>query len=392
MRFVTLPYLVLLLILLIRAGTAPALDISVGLHNDHLVQSVLFTVVEGRYRAEGEGIEAFQCAPGSSTYILRRDDLLYIRDPRGEWLSATEIRFTAGENAVFSLKPTDPVVGSREYYGSLHIGISLKSLRLINTLDLESYVMGVTETEAGPDCPLEYYKVQAILCRTFTLKNLDRHSEEGFNLCDGVHCQAYKGRNLWNEDVEIGTEVTAGLVVCDEDTALINPVYHANSGGETRGAEKVWLKGEPYLRPVLDPFSLGQRNASWERSMHTRDWIMYLLSFGIHFPPKADTSALEMRLRHRQDYYRVFGDSIPVSQIRDDFSYRSDFFDVILDGDMIRIKGRGYGHGVGLSQEGAIEMARRNYHYTAILNYYYHRILILPYFSVKELFSHENVE
>ena len=122
--------------------------------------------------------------------------------------------------------------------------------------------------------------------------------------------------------------------------------------------------------------------------MHIRDWIYYLLSYNIVFPEDADTSALEMKQNHRKDYYRVLEDSIAVSSIREDFNYRSDFFDVLVDGDMIRIKGKGYGHGVGLSQEGAIEMAGRRYHYTAILNYYYHQVLILPYFDLKPLFSY----
>jgi stage II sporulation protein D len=181
--------------------------------------------------------------------------------------------------------------------------------------------------------------------------------------------------------------VTSGLVLCDADSAFINPVYHSNSGGETQGAEKVWLQGESYLRPVLDPFSVGQRNSTWERNIQVKDWIHYLLSYNINFPSDADTSALEMRQKHRMQYYHVLGDSIPVSSIREDFNYRSDFFDILVDGDMIRIKGRGYGHGVGLSQEGAIEMARRHYHYTAILNYYYHEVIILPYFDLKPLFS-----
>ena len=247
--------------------------------------------------------------------------------------------------------------------------------------------MGVSEIEGGPNSPLEYYKVQAILSRTFAIKNMERHGEEGFNLCDGVHCQAYEGRNIWNEDVEIGTEVTSGLVLCDKDSILINPVYHSNSGGETQGAEKVWLTKESYLQPVLDPFSVGQKNSTWERNMQLRDWIYYLLSYDIVFPEDADTSALEFKQNHRKEYYRVLEDSLAVSSIREDFNYRSDFFDILVDGDMIRIKGRGYGHGVGLSQEGAIEMSGRRYHYTAILNYYYHQVIILPYFNLKPLFS-----
>jgi len=375
---------------LLLSWTAPAssLDLKISLHNDHMVKSVLFTVVEGYYRVSAEGMKAVNCSPGDSWYILLREEGLYARDHRGKWSSYTEIQFEApDESSIFSLKPGEPVMDSREYKGGLELGVYLKSLSLINVINLETYIMGVSETEGGPNLSLEYYKVQAILCRTFAIKNIERHEEEGFNLCDGVHCQAYKGRNVWNEDVEIGTEVTSGLVLSDEDSVLINPVYHSNSGGETQGAEKVWLRGESYLKPVLDPFSVGQMNSTWERNIQVRDWIYYLLSYNINFPEDADTSALGMKQYHRKEYYRVMEDSIAVSSIREDFNYRSDFFDIQVDGDMIRIKGKGYGHGVGLSQEGAIEMASRRYHYTAILNYYYHEILILPYFILKPLFS-----
>lgn len=388
MRFPGKAGLMLLVVLAWGTGLSFSIDLNVSLYHDNLVQSLLFTVVEGHYRAIWDGGEGVPCRAGCSWYLMHRNDSLYFRDPQGNWHRSSGIRFVAKDPSVFCLKPASPVLDSREYTGDLNVGISMKSLLILNSIGLEPYVMGVTESEAGPACPLEYYKVQAVMCRTFALKNFNRHLEEGFNLCDGIHCQVYKGRNVWNEDVEIGTEVTDGLVLCDEDSVLINPVYHSNSGGETRGAEKAWLKEEPYLRPVLDPFSVGQKNAVWERSMQVRDWLMYLLSYGIRFPEKADTSELEMHMKHRQDYYRVLGDSIPVADIRDDFNYRSDFFDVLVDGDRVRIQGRGYGHGVGLSQEGAIEMARRRYHYTAILKTYYYGVQIIPWFDVKELFSH----
>jgi stage II sporulation protein D len=374
-------------LMLFFSGSGKALDLTVSLHNDHMVRSALFTVVEGSYQLS-QGSETRIYYPGDAWYFLIREDTLFTRGPNGVWSAVEEVSFQTGEEgAVFSLKPVDPVLPSQEYNGALRVGAYLGSLHFLNTIELERYIMGVAETEAGPACPLEYYKVQAILCRTFALKNFYRHIEEGFNLCDGIHCQSYKGRNIWNEDVEIGTEVTSSLVICDRDTNLINPVYHSNSGGETQGAEKVWLKGEPYLKPVLDPFSVGQRNASWERKMALRDWLNYLLSYNIRFPADADTADLEMHLRHRTGYYRVFDDSLAVSSIREDFNFRSDYFDVLVDRDTVRIAGRGYGHGVGLSQEGAIEMARRRYHYTAILNYYYDEIMILPYFDLKDLFS-----
>jgi stage II sporulation protein D len=372
-----------------RALPLPALDLSVGLYNDEMIRSVLLSVVEGRFRVTLEGGDARAGIPGDSWYITFREDSLYTRGPAGDWRHVRGMEMLPlDEGSVFSIKPAYPVLDAREYFGALQIGVGMKSIQLVNNIDLETYIKGVVETEAGPSCPLEYYKVQAILCRTFALRNLERHTDEGFNLCDAVHCQSYKGRHIWSEDVEIGTEVTDGLVLSIDDSTLINPVYHSNSGGETRGAEKVWLKSESYLRPVLDPFSVGKKNAGWERRISMRDWSNYLKSYGIRVPDDAEDTEFEMRLKHRRDYYRVFGDSIPVLSIREDFKYRSDYFDVIAEEGMILIRGRGYGHGVGLSQEGAIEMAKRRYHYTAILNYYYHGIRIVPYFDLKPLFSH----
>jgi stage II sporulation protein D len=73
-----------------------------------------------------------------------------------------------------------------------------------------------------------------------------------------------------------------------------------------------------------------------------------------------------------------------LSVIRDDYQLRSDFFGVEPKGDQVVLDGRGYGHGVGLSQEGAMEMARRGYRYTSILNYYYHQIQIIHYMFLLE--------
>ena len=91
-----------------------------------------------------------------------------------------------------------------------------------------------------------------------------------------------------------------------------------------------------------------------------------------------------MPLKHRQDYYLFGQDSLLFSKIRDDFQLRSDYFDVTFVGNQFVLDGRGYGHGVGLSQEGAMEMARKGYHYTAILNYYYHQIQIIHYMFLVE--------
>ncbi|MCK4852723.1 MAG: SpoIID/LytB domain-containing protein [Bacteroidales bacterium] len=378
-------YVLMLILLLVWVGRSWSLDLRISLFQEQLVDAMLFTSVDGDYSVETNRGPLGICPEGDSWYVVLRKDSLLIRDHAGAWHHGDELRFSAAdEYGVFRLKPVLPLLASREYLSDLQVEISMNSLLMLNEIDMEKYIMGVSETEAGSKCELEYYKVQSILCRTFALKNFNRHEAEGFNLCDGVHCQAYKGRNIWNEDVEIGTEVTDGLVLVDEDSLLLNAAFHSNSGGETRGAEEVWLNGKNYLLPVLDPFSLNQPSARWRKSIPVNDWISYLQTKGIFLGDLQDTSLLEMHVKHRENYYRVALDSLLFLVIRDDLELRSDFFGISLQGDQVVLEGRGYGHGVGLSQEGAMEMARRSYHYTAILNYYYHQIQIIQYMFLEE--------
>jgi len=385
MRPGKLKYLLFMVVLLLRTGQSFSLDVRIAVFHEHLVNAFLFTPGEGVYRITTDRGFLGTCPEGESWYVIRQGDSLLIRDHAGRWHHGMKLRFSAPDQyAYFRLKPALPVMDSREYLADLHVEISMNNLLMINEIDMEKYIMGVSETEAGSHCELEYYKVQAILSRTFAFKNLGRHTTEGFHLCDAVHCQAYKGRHIWNEDVEIGTEVTDGLVMADEDSVLINAAYHANSGGETRGAEQAWLNGRNYLRPVLDPFSLNQPGARWQKSIPAGDWIRYLQTKGFIMGELLDTSVLEMPVKHRQDYYRSGQDSLLLSVIRDDYQLRSDFFGVKLEGDHIVLDGRGYGHGVGLSQEGAMEMTRKGYHYTAILNYYFHQIQIIHYMFLVE--------
>ncbi len=380
-----LKYLLFVPLLLLTSTLSYSLDIRIGIFHEHLVDAFLFSSGEGDYQIETEKGHLGICPAGESWYVIRQKDSIFIRDHTGHWHQGLNLRFSAAdEYSFFRLKPALPVLESREYLAELQVEISMNSLLMINEVDMEKYIMGVSETEAGSRCDLEYYKVQAILSRTFAFKNLLRHETEGFNLCDAVHCQAYKGRNIWNEDVEIGTEVTEGLVLADGDSVLISAAYHANSGGETRGAEQVWLTGKHYLRPVLDPFSLNQPGAKWKKTIPAGEWIGYLQTKGVFVGELQDSSALEMSLKHRQDYYLFGPDSLPLSVIRDDYQLRSDFFGVNLEGNQIILVGRGYGHGVGLSQEGAMEMARKGYHYTAILNYYYHQIKVIHYMFLIE--------
>ena len=82
-------------------------------------------------------MKTISCSAGSTWYILHRDDAVYIRDHNGKWMRTSGINFTPEDDySNFSLKPGEPVLASHEYKGKLDIGLSLKSLKLKNTLIL----------------------------------------------------------------------------------------------------------------------------------------------------------------------------------------------------------------------------------------------------------------
>jgi stage II sporulation protein D len=226
---------------------------------------------------------------------------------------------------------------------------------------------------------LEFYKVQAILARTFALTHINKHVAEGFSLCDQVHCQAYYGKP---KDLTIfkAIEETKGKVVVDENLNLIVAAFHSNSGGQTANSEDVWGSKTTYLRSVTDSFSIKMPNSKWERRMLTDDWLSYL-KLKHNFPTEQD-DAKSIALNFKQDQRKIFlecsNSRVPLKNIRQDLQLKSTFFSIsIINKDSVLFKGRGYGHGLGMCQEGAMRMSKSGYTYTQILNFYYKNIQLI---------------
>jgi stage II sporulation protein D len=293
------------------------------------------------------------------------------------------------DSSVFKIKPIKPMSGTRIYDHTLEITVVNGSLQCVNTVDLEHYVGGVVESEAGGRTSKEYYKVQAILCRTYAVAHLSRHATEGFDVCDGVHCQAYRGRPS-DPNVLLAVQETKGLVVVDRSLTLITPAFSSNCGGQTANCEDVWSVAVPYLKSVKDTFCLHMPDATWTRKIARSDWLSYLALK--HKYPVDDSAAcycaLNMTQQTRCTYYIYGNVKIPYRTIRSDWQLRSAYFSIEEGKDSITITGRGYGHGVGLCQEGAINMARQGYSYEWILEYYYRDIEIVN-MSKLEFFKEE---
>src|SRR5690606_13509706 len=156
------------------------------------------------------------------------------------------ITFRSPVGKGFRLRNMAPKSAERSYPGSLELSRAGGNLRMVATVPLEEYVAGVVQAEAGKGHWMEYYKLQAVSCRTYALANKRRHAGEGFEVCDATHCQVFHGRNR-QDSIRLAVALTRDLVVVDSDIRLIHATFHSNCGGETMNAEDVWSKSEPYL-------------------------------------------------------------------------------------------------------------------------------------------------
>ena len=280
---------------------------------------------------------------------------------------------SAQENAHFIIKGKG---AERIYNGHLLFRVYKDNFLVINQVALEPYVAGVVESEGGHVTEVEYFKAQAVLARTWVLRNLDKHKSEGYNVKDNVSSQAYYSKAyLQNSEAILeAVKTTKGIVLRDENEALVFGAFHSNSGGQTSNSEDIWSQKIDYLRSVEDPYSLKGDKATWEKKIAKEDFVNYFAKIlgQSSTDDKLREAVLSIQMKQREPWFEYEGKKVKMRNVRTQFRLKSSFFSVKnLDQDYILLKGKGFGHGVGLSQQGAIEMARQEKSYEEILQFYF---------------------
>ena len=284
-------------------------------------------------------------------------------------------------NAQIQLTLLQPKGTPRIYDGNMSLFVDFGRVMCLNLVDPENYIAGVALAEVGARAKPELYKAQALLIRTYLMANRAKHIDEGFNLCDQVHCQAYKGSASAYPAIRQATQATAGMVVVDTEGNLITSVFHANCGGQTASARDVWLTESPYLLSVRDPYCLRSKGASWKKNLPLTDWLRFLQSKGVA-TQNIPTRGYLYRSDAREGMYELPGGiAVPFRDLREYFNLKSAWFDVSVDGGTVRLSGRGYGHGIGMCQEGAMRMAEEGKKAQEIINFYFKGTRIVPYSS-----------
>jgi stage II sporulation protein D len=365
----------LLLICLVIFNLEVKAQVKIKLFSDYSCQSALFTVTEGRYAFETDSGKIFELSEGSTVSLVNvnRYLTLKMKDGSGFNCPSAFLYGTTG-NDEFSLTVLRKTPLTRYYSGNLACSAGNVSIELLNICQPEDYIAGVVIAEGGTRQSVEYYKTQAVLARTFMYKHIETNMSGNVFLSDNSDCQAFYG--VTHEPAILkAIEATKGQVILDRDKSLIESAFHSNCGGETSSSGDVWINYRTYLKSVMDPFCLSSKNARWEKKVSLDRWVSYIKKCG-YTGSTGDPSVFGFSQMTRASRYSLGSFGLPFTRIRAEMKLPSAFFSVTLKGDSVVLVGKGFGHGVGLCQEGAMKMARQGYTYKQIISFYFNGVVI----------------
>jgi stage II sporulation protein D len=366
---------ILFILVLTVFNSVVSAQVKIRIFANQSPETAVFSVNKGKYDINLYNGEIITVVKGEPVIIARLNGKVAVKKRNSKGFVCDSLLFsgTTGDDS-FSLLIDGNSAVKQSYSGDLQCFPDLGTLVLLNISDVERYIAGVVQAEGGTGKDLEYFKAQAIIARTYMYKYFDKHLNDRYNVCDNTHCQAFNGLS---DDTLLNTAVleTKGQVILDKNNVLIMAAFHSNCGGQTSSSEDVWLSGQPYLRSVKDPYCITSRNATWRKSFPLKDWESFLRKSGYN-ENADDPTVFNFLQESRLPDYKTGSFSLPLRTMRIDLNLRSTFFSVYSDGDSVILKGRGYGHGVGLCQEGAMVMALKGFNYKAIIGFYYYGVLI----------------
>ena len=266
-------------------------------------------------------------------------------------------------------------------------------LQAINRLGIESYLPSVVGAEMPPQWPLEALRVQSVAARSYALRQL--RPEAPYDLKATVSSQVYRGLETETDSTRQAVNSTRSLVLTYANR-VIDAVFHSSSGGYTENSGEVWPRQLPYLKSVAD-YDQGSPVFRWTKPL---DELSLLNSFreigGVNsIQPLQTTSTgrLTKVLVRGPDGELRLG----AGELRARLGLRSTFVKfeqappapapLEALGDWLGLPpaprllaiGRGYGHGVGMSQWGAYGMAQQGQEFSHILRHYYSGTRLEPY-------------
>ncbi|OQW47417.1 MAG: hypothetical protein A4S09_15325 [Proteobacteria bacterium SG_bin7] len=261
---------------------------------------------------------------------------------------------------------------------------------VLGVLKLESYLTGVLPGEMPLSWPLEALKAQLVTARTYTLKQIENRRNEIYDVDSTVRDQLFiydapmtdeKKKNL-----NLALEATRGLVLSNTKGDVVLANYHADCGGQTELAKNVWNYGVTGVA-VSDYTCAFRPSGQWTFRISTQRLLNKIRS-EVTAPSSSKLASIELMSSTVSGRVNVLGfvfadgsrSEIMATRLRELLGYsllKSTRFEAFLLGDQITFTGRGFGHGVGLCQWGARDLAKSGKSFREILAHYFPSLKIL---------------
>lgn len=287
-----------------------------------------------------------------------------------------------------------------KYAGGLKFIVEGDRITAVNCIGMEDYLMSVISSEMKSSASIELLKAHAVISRSWLKARLKDHKagHEHFDVCADDHCQRYQGLTMavgdnvcraidrtWGQVLEYGGDI------CDTR-------YSKCCGGRTELFSTCWEDVDlPYLQSVEDPFCDCENSSILSQvlndyDLHTADFHDWTVQYttdelselvrtrtGIDFGTIVALEAMERGPSERIKYLRitgtlreeVIGKELAIRKALSSSHLKSSAFEIEKSPDGFVLRGRGWGHGVGLCQIGAAAMAAQGYDYRQILSHYY---------------------
>jgi stage II sporulation protein D len=350
---------------------------------------------QGSALAATRGVPVRRLEPGDSLVLVADGAAFRAQDAAADRYEQLAFASTTPERFV--------TVDGRPFRGAVEVYVRAGRLTVVNAVPLEQYVQGVVNAEMGRRASGERaaLEAQAVVSRTYALRHRGRYGSEGYDLLAGVGDQLYGGVSAETDLGIAAVRATAGLALWYHG-ALIDAFFHSTCGGSTAAPEEVFqsVRGTPYLRPVSDARPGGGAycdisprfawTVEWD-GHQLRDILRRTVPAVLGIDSAAVASLRDVYVRRtgpsgRATDVRIAAGAgeipVPGYAVRTVFQTPEgrplggstvSFTAQRDDGELAALvaRGRGWGHGVGLCQWGAVGRARAGQDARTILNAYF---------------------
>ena len=269
-------------------------------------------------------------------------------------------------------------------YGKYKTINVLKEDGNIVEMNLDEYLLGVVSAEMPANYDIEALKAQAVAARSYVLTKMIQNINYDYDVVDTISNQVYLDDNIlrknWGSNYDTNISRIKDAVISTRGKYLtyngevVNAFFFSTSVGKTENCVDVFGGDLPYLVSV---------DSSWdeevspvfavEKKYTLNDFYEYLK---LPYDDIVNIDILDTTSTGRIKKILINNKEFTGSEVANLLSLRSAFFEINQEADEVIINTKGYGHGVGMSQYGALGMAKHGYNYEEILKHYYTNVEI----------------